>query len=189
MTSGGKYVEVVEDGNRRVGEMTPSELRQCILDIKSWFQRNIKENGAEPLCKGADDVDFQRCEKTMDCELPDALKTLLEEVNGGLYYMDKAQITVGEIGGIVAKLEGSRAWSAGLVPIYGDPSDSMLVIDTKRNNEVLEWDEDGVGDKVANNLIRFLESYRNDLLGGGYEFVADLGVIEKSSKPARSSHK
>ena len=33
-------------------------------------------------------------------------ETLLEEVNGGLYYMDKAQITVGEIGGIVAKLEG-----------------------------------------------------------------------------------
>ena len=38
-----------------------------------------------------------------------------------------------------------------LFSIYG-----LCVHFTTLQNEVLEWDEDGVGDKVANNLIRFL---------------------------------
>ena len=36
-----------------------------------------------------------------------------------------------------------------------------------------------MGDEVARSLADFLEQYRNDLLSGGFELVADLGVIEK----------
>jgi hypothetical protein len=30
---------VAVEGNRRVGNMTDTETEQCVLDIKSWFER------------------------------------------------------------------------------------------------------------------------------------------------------
>ena len=37
----------------------------------------------------------------------------------------------------------------------------------------------GVGDTVADNVVQFLENYRNSLLSGRFEFLEDIGVIEK----------
>ena len=33
-------IEVAEEGNRRRGEMTPSEMRQCAKDVVAWFQQH-----------------------------------------------------------------------------------------------------------------------------------------------------
>ena len=30
---------MASEGNRRVGAMTETEVEQCVLDIKSWFER------------------------------------------------------------------------------------------------------------------------------------------------------
>ena len=30
---------VAEEGNRRIGDMTHTEVEQCVLDIKTWFER------------------------------------------------------------------------------------------------------------------------------------------------------
>ena len=42
-------IEVAEEGNRRKGEMTPSEMRQCAKDIVAWFTQH-----ADLDAKGAD---------------------------------------------------------------------------------------------------------------------------------------
>lgn len=49
-----------------------------------------------------------------------------------------------------------------------------------------EWDADGEGTTVANTFSLFLESFRNELLSGRYEYVEGLGVIEKVVKNSES---
>ena len=39
-------IEVAEEGNRRKGEMTPSEMRQCAKDIVAWFQQHADLDAA-----------------------------------------------------------------------------------------------------------------------------------------------
>ncbi len=98
--------------------------------------------------------------------------------------MDKDQMSSERIMEVTSDLEGSRKWKRGLVPFCGDDN-SMLVIDT-RTEEVLEWDsDDGLGDVVAPNLMRFLEDYRNSLLGGHFELLDEVGVVEKMGSKAR----
>lgn len=43
----------------------------------------------------------------------------------------------------------------------------------------------GTGDEVAGNFVQYLENYRNSLLGGHFEFLDDIGVVEKMSAKAR----
>ena len=49
-----------------------------------------------------------------------------------------------------------------------------------KSGKVVEWDEDdGTGDYLADTFNEYLETYRNALLGGKFEFVRDVGAIEK----------
>lgn len=58
---------VAEEGNRRKGEASSDEIRQCALDIKSWFCRLDRSfNDFE----GAISADFQRLEKGCDQSVP-----------------------------------------------------------------------------------------------------------------------
>lgn len=60
MASGGG-IQVAEEGNRRVGSMNNPEVRQCVLDISTWFQRNSDMDPAPyPLEVGGGD-----CEATL----------------------------------------------------------------------------------------------------------------------------
>ncbi len=162
-----------------VGDMTVDEIEQCVLDIKSWFSRTKCRNDINHPAKPAD---IQRLEKTIDISLPRALKILLSEADGGMYFMDKKQLGVSEIQAFIQEKETSRKWADSFLPFCGDDS-GALVIDTKADNAVFEWDfDDGLGNEVASNLVRYLESYRNDLLGGHFEYVDGLGVIEKIGK-------
>lgn len=169
-------VTVAEEGNRRAGDMSTAEVVQCTLDIKSWFARTSCKKS---MNEGATSVDFQRLEKTIDTELPSSLKAVLSEINGGIYFMDKKQLNTNQIAECVSRVESSRQWKGGLIPFAGD-DDVLLVIDTKRGHGVYEWEaSDGLGDQVAPSLEKYLEDYRNDILGRRLEFLEDVGVIEK----------
>lgn len=160
--------------------MSSSEEVQSILDLKSWFTRASK---GKVDFETASIADIQRLEKAVGACIPSSLKTLLQECNGGLYFMEKKQLSVVDIVGAVSKAESSRHWKDGLVPFCGDES-SFLVIDTTRRDEICEFDlDDGLGDVISPNLLRYLENYRNDLLEGHFEFIEDVGVVEKTGKP------
>jgi hypothetical protein len=171
-------VTVAEEGNRRMGDMSSAEAAQCTTDIKAWFART---SAGKNLRGGADSVSFQRLEKTIDSALPSSLKAVLSDINGGIYFMDKKQFNTDEVAEWHGRMEGTPGWKAGLIPFAGN-DDTLLVVDT-RYGEVFEWDvNDGKGDSVATTLERFLENYRNDLLGGHFEYLDDVGVIEKMGK-------
>lgn len=130
----------------------------------------------------ATSVDIQRLEKSIDTQLPFALNVLLSEVNGGIYFLEKKLYSTNEIKDSFQDLEGSKKWKQGYVPFSGDDS-TVLIVDTSNNDAVYEWDRDsGLGDEIASTFVRFLENYRNDLLSGHFEFLDDVGVIEKMGK-------
>lgn len=162
--------------------MSNAEIIQCVLDIKSWFSRT---KGAALIKSAATTVDIQRLEKTIDTSLPESLSSLLLEVNGGIYFLDKPLLGTADIADIYGQVERSKQWKSGLVPFCGDET-SLLVVDSQ-SDEVYEWDSsDGLGDLIARNLLSYLEDYRNNLLSGHFEYFEDVGVIEKmTSKPGK----
>lgn len=160
--------------------MSSSEEVQSILDLKSWFTRASK---GKLDFETASTADIQRLEKAVGAPIPSSLKTLLQECNGGLYFMEKKQFSVVDISDAVARAESSRHWKDGYVPFCGDES-SFLVIDTSGRDEICEFDlDDGLGEVLSPNLLRYLENYRNDLLECHFEYLEEVGVVEKFSKP------
>lgn len=173
-------VKVAEEGNRRRGDMNTDEINQCVKDIVLWFRRNgcNAEDGAESNR-------FQSLEKASDLRVPIALETLLKEVNGGIWFMEKKLMSINEIIDCISEVDSSSLWKRYLIPFCGDSSD-MIVIDTN-TDEVLEWDaDDGLGDSLSKNLSSYLEDFRNNLISGKFEYMDDLGVIEKvTSRPGK----
>lgn len=164
--------------------MSSAELNQCVFDITSWFTRNKLNRKLEP----ANSADFQRVEKALDMQLPHPVKVLLSEANGGLYFMDKELLGTEKMLDVLGVVERSKLWKTSLIPLFGDES-ALLVLDS-RSEQVLEWDcDDGLGDVVSQNVVALLEVYRNDLLSGHYEYLEDVGVIEKVGKTMHKSHK
>jgi len=169
-----KFNLVAEEGNRRVGGMTKQEIEQCVMDIKSFFVRN----GCTPN-DGARASEVQKVEKTLDNELPQAMRCLLQEMDGGVYILDKEVVGTERMIELINDLDGNKLWKSGLIPLAGDESGLYVI---NKRGEVVEWDaDDGVGDMVDNgdSLESFLENYRNLLLGGQCEFLKGVGVIEK----------
>ena len=167
---------VAEEGNRRTGGPDADEVTQSVLDIKSWFSRTGDWRDAG---KAATSADLQRLEKTIDLEIPKALSSLLTESDGGLWFMDKQSMGAEAVASTYSENERSSEWRRGFVPFAGDDS-SLLIIDTEGGNGVYEWDTDsGLGDKVAPSLGQFLETYRDQLLSGQFEYLDGCGVIEK----------
>lgn len=87
-------ITVAEEGNRRTGGMTGAEVEQCAFDIKSWFLRTAGESIRS--IGGASTVDIQRLEKSIDTRIPNEIKTLLTEINGGIYFFDKKLMSTEE---------------------------------------------------------------------------------------------
>jgi len=171
-------VTVAEEGNRRSGGPDLSEIRQCVVDIKSWFSRS----GCESI-EGCTSADLQRLEKTIDLEIPRALNALLSEANGGLWIMDKQSFDALRIAEVYAERESSKTWKRDYVPFAGnDDLSALLIVDASTAEAaVYEWDsdEDCLGDSVASSFGTFIETYRNDLLSGQFEYLDGCGVIEK----------
>jgi len=124
-------VTVAEEGNKRKSGPSISEVRQSLLDIKSWFVR--ASGGDWTASEGATSVDLQRLEKASDTQIPDTLLTMLTEVNGGLWFDDKPSYTTEEIITVCGDA-GKRAklgWQDTFVPFAGDDS-GILLVDSKR---------------------------------------------------------
>ena len=170
-------VTVAEDGNKRVGGPSLSETRQCVLDIKSWFEKS--KDWSSSWNDGATSADFQRLEKTCGTQLPRSLDCLLTECNGMVWFQDKEGFDINRIVDSLLEYESTAWWKAGLVPFAGDGS-TLLVIDAKNGNEdVYEWEiGESEGDKLASTFGGYLESYRDQLLGGGCEYIDGCGVVE-----------
>ncbi|ETV90385.1 hypothetical protein H310_14835 [Aphanomyces invadans] len=171
-------VQVVEEGNRRKGGMSSEETDQCILDILSWFQRK-----KAALPKGAmDPQEVEAMEKALETTIPKALVFLLEKQNGGIWFNEFKSLSCDEI---IATAETSQAWDGwtrGFVPLAADADGALLVIDTKDGNAVQELSSDGIGRQLASSLTAYFETYRNELLSGNYDFVQDVGLVERSHK-------
>ena len=170
---------VAEEGNRRRGDMSRPELVQCVNDIKGYFMRT---KCAGSIGQPASEAHLQRMNKRVGAPLPTSFTIMLEEVNGGMWFMEKEMLSSEKIMDVLEEADRSKRWKAGLIPFCGDEG-CMLAIDTKENDEIVEWDaDDGVGDVVAPNLCVFLENYRNSLLSGKFEFVDGVGVMEKVAR-------
>ena len=174
-----------------LGGMTNPEIIQCVFDIKSWFIRS--SDILEDKIIKATSIDFQKLEKTMDIELPRTLKILLNEMNGGIYFMDMKLMSTNEIIKFYLKLETNKEWKNNLyIPLaYND--DIILIMkklyhDDHDDGEVYEWEIDNedsnngcLGSLVCSSLSKYLEDYRNNLLSGHYDYLDDVGVIEVGS--------
>ena len=85
---------------------------------------------------------------------------------------------------LLGEIESSDRWNSYLFPFCGDQS-SLVAINT-RSGKVVEWDEDdGSGDVLAESFSEYLEEYRNALLEGKYEYIDDVGAVEKVTKPRK----
>ena len=148
-------------------------------DIKSWFERTTPLKSFE----SATSVDIQRTEKSIDGSLPRALKSVLAEVNGGIWLMEKELLSAEKISDMVSSVQSSSLWKDYFVPFAGDES-GLLVLN--RDGEVCEWDpEDGLSDSISPSLSSYLEHFRDQLLEGHCEFLRDVGVIEKVTGKSR----
>mmetsp|Transcript_10255 Transcript_10255/g.15512 ORF Transcript_10255/g.15512 Transcript_10255/m.15512 type:complete len:114 (-) Transcript_10255:2050-2391(-) len=86
-------VVVAQEGNRRKGEMSPAEIRQCVTDIVAWFERKNREKADEGATPEAEIAAFVR-ENRM--QLPIALEELYNKVCGGglVWFEDKQLLSI-----------------------------------------------------------------------------------------------
>ena len=172
-SGGGRFNMVAEEGNRRQGSMSPAEIRQCVLDIVAWFER---QEGCGPM-GGCDSAVVEGVEKSLGHELPPGLGLLLEKAGAGCWYYERQGLGAEAL----AKTAGDMGLAEGLVPFASDVDGNLYVVDTTSKGEpVFEWDGDdnSRGDRVAASFEDFIEKFRNDLLSGGFEFIEECGVVE-----------
>ena len=172
-------VTLAEEGNARKGGPELAEVQQSITDIKAFFTRSGWEEG-----RGCGSAELQRLEKTIDVELPPALSLLLQEVDGGLWFLDKESLSSARIAEVVSDCEKSKAWQRAYVPFAGDES-GLLIVDANAGSAVFEWEDGELGDQLSPTLGSYFETYRNDLLSGQFEWIDGCGVVEKVGAKAR----
>ncbi|RLN68015.1 hypothetical protein BBJ29_001466 [Phytophthora kernoviae] len=171
-------VQVVADGNPRKGAMNEDERDQCIHDIVSWFQRKANlESNAEK------NADIEALEKTLGMEIPGALRSLLTNQSGGIWFDEFKSLSADGIINTAEMLASVKGWDSALTPFAANVDGAALVTDTSSGDAVFEFNEDGKGDRsLAPTLWEYLEQYRNRLLSGKFDFVEDVGLVERSRK-------
>ncbi|EQC34505.1 hypothetical protein SDRG_07833 [Saprolegnia diclina VS20] len=171
-------VQVAEEGNKRKGGMTAEETEQCIFDILSWFQRkkaNLPKATIEP-------EEVESLQKALGAPVPRALGYLLEKQNGGVWFNEYKSLSCDDMISTGETASRWESWARGFIPLAADPDGNLLVIDTKHANAVHECSEDGLGRELAASFSAYVENYRNDLLSGNFDFVEDLGLVERASR-------
>lgn len=79
-------------------------------------------------------------------------------------------------------LSSIRGWKSSFIPFAVDVDGAALISDVSSRNAVFEFGDDGKGSQLAPSLLQYLEEYRNRLLSGQYDFVEDVGLVERSRK-------
>jgi hypothetical protein len=141
--------------------MSTPEIQQCVVDIKNWFLRTkcakyIGDSGSSaaevqryilPLLLSIvvnySPMSNFSLEKTLGSRLPAALKILLTEVDGGVYFMEKKQLSCRNITDLLQKLEdlNPKIWPRErFIPFCGN-EEALLVVDLN-SDAVVEWDSD-----------------------------------------------
>lgn len=165
-----------EEGNKRVGDMSNSEIRQCVQDVVSWFNR---KNNACRNKKSSNNLDLEKLQKVIGYEISFLLKSLLLENDGSTYIYDKILLSSDEIVNLHNYLEKSSGFKPGMILFCGDNTSGYILA---ANDQVLEWDsDDGVGDVISNSFSKYIETYRNQLLCNSLEFIEGIGVVETSN--------
>ncbi|OWY90913.1 hypothetical protein PHMEG_00040731, partial [Phytophthora megakarya] len=76
-----------------------------------------------------------------------------------------------------------RGWDSSFIPFAANVDGGALIADTSSRNAVFEFNEDGKSSSpLAPTLLEYLETYRNRLLSGKFDFVEDVGLVERSRK-------
>lgn len=103
--------------------------------------------------------------------------------DGELWFNEMQALSTQTIVKLVHDLRDSKAWRNGYIPFARDLDDNYLVCDTTAEDAVHEYDaSDGLGTKLASSFSNYLEDYRDALLSNRYEFVEELGVVERTGK-------
>ncbi|KAL4110815.1 hypothetical protein PRIC1_002502 [Phytophthora ramorum] len=171
-------VQVVAEGNPRKGAMDVDERDQCIRDIVSWFQRKADLESAVEK-----NADIEALEKTLGMEIPEELRSLLTTQSGGIWFDEYKSLSADDIINKAETLASVKGWKSSLIPFAANVDGAALVTDTSSRNAVFEFGEDGKGDRLlAATLLEYLETYRNRLLSGKFDFVEDVGLVERSRK-------
>ena len=164
-------IEVAEEGNRRKGEMTPSEMRQCAKDIVAWFAQH-----ADLDAKGADQSVIDDLSKKRD--VPLALEELWREACSGVWFEGYELLHPQSIAKMLSDVD------APYVPFARDIDDALLVVG---DDAVYEYEMgEGRGDRLSSSVADWLEAYRNKLLEGRFEYMDGDGCVETmASAPSR----
>ena len=76
---------------------------------------------------------------------------------------------------------GWKHWKEEYIPFAVDLDDCFLIIDGTDAGAVYEYSEDGKGKLISDSFPEYLEKFRDQLLSGKYEFIEDVGIVEKTS--------
>lgn len=79
-------------------------------------------------------------------------------------------------------LSGINGWKKSFIPFAVNLDGAALVTDAGSRSAVFEFGDDGKGGQLAPTLLQYLEEYRNRLLSGQFDFVDDVGLVERSRK-------
>ncbi|KAJ1462621.1 hypothetical protein M885DRAFT_610658 [Pelagophyceae sp. CCMP2097] len=172
-------ITVAEEGNKRRGSMKPAEARQCAKDIVDFFKAHDPKADFEPtetqLLEGF-------CKSTLS--LPIALEELYNCARRGVWFEDKELLPLEKAAKMLKDLfrSGDNLLGDNLFPFAEDESGDNLLVVHVQTERVYEWDcAENSKEDLAECFTDFMESYRDKLLAGKYEYLGDgMGVCEKS---------
>lgn len=159
--------------------MRPGEIRQCVADLVGWFE---KRNKTASATAGASNIELEKL------KLPLAVEELYLQTNGNLiWFDDKKMVSLREAAELKVEMKERNPKDDQFFPFGNDDEDDLLVVDCD-TEAVYEYEVfEGLGHKITDSFSDYLERYRNDILADQYEFIEEMGVIEKvgASHPPR----
>uniref|UniRef100_A0A6U2EFG3 Uncharacterized protein n=1 Tax=Hemiselmis andersenii TaxID=464988 RepID=A0A6U2EFG3_HEMAN len=159
--------------NKREGDMSDEELKQCVLDMETWLVANAGSAGSE--FAGAAGASKELIDG-LPASAPAALKGLLGVHDGKLPLLDFVGLACAEIVSEASAAKGSGKWQDDYVPIAKNPDGDLLVTCA---SGVHRWDSElGLGSAESASLSAHLEQYRNLMMQGKLEYVEDCGIME-----------
>jgi len=115
MAADTKFNMVAEEGNRRTGGMDKTEIRQCALDIATWFKRN-SDMSVQPM----DMADIENLERDLGVELPLGLTLFMEQAGGGgIWFYEKEMLPAESLAKRSSELD------SGCVPFASDVDSNL----------------------------------------------------------------
>ena len=169
-------IQVDKGGNPREG-ITPEDIAQAIKDIVQWLTVNVPGYSPNPP---ADPAFIET--------IPEALFALREafgQHNGGVLLNETfSTLPSGDMTAETEVCAVSAHWQNGFYPIAKNSMGELYIskVETGADCGVLMWTHDnGVEEQVSETLASFIETTRNKLLTGKYEYIdEDLGLCENA---------